>query len=108
MGVDNEAGLWSLNNWNGNKAVKQSDELNCREWDLNPQGINHTPLKRARMPIPPSRRISALKKNALSAGIQKLSLQKYYCADGPGACAGEAGSEGGAVCTLDITELSLL
>ena len=30
---------------------------NCREWDLNPHGSLHTPLKRTRLPIPPSRHI---------------------------------------------------
>ncbi len=29
----------------------------CREGDLNPHGVTHTPLKRARLPVPPSRRL---------------------------------------------------
>ena len=31
--------------------------FNCRRGDLNPQGFLHTPLKRARIPIPPLRQI---------------------------------------------------
>lgn len=26
----------------------------CEEWDLNPHGFLHTPLKRTRLPVPPS------------------------------------------------------
>ena len=30
----------------------------CREGDLNPHGFHHTPLKRARLPVPPPRQVS--------------------------------------------------
>lgn len=33
-------------------------ELWCREGDSNPHGLLHTPLKRKRLPVPPSRHIS--------------------------------------------------
>lgn len=31
--------------------------INCRRWDSNPQGVNHTNLNRARLPIPPLRHL---------------------------------------------------
>lgn len=34
-----------------------SIKLKCRRRDLNPQGLLHTPLKRARIPIPPLRHV---------------------------------------------------
>ncbi len=30
-----------------------NDGLLCGKRDLNPYGVNHTPLKRARLPVPP-------------------------------------------------------
>ncbi len=29
----------------------------CEKRDLNPYGVNHTPLKRARLPVPPLSRV---------------------------------------------------
>ena len=32
----------------------------CEKRDLNPYGVNHTPLKRARLPVPPLSRLPSL------------------------------------------------
>ena len=32
----------------------------CEKRDLNPYGVNHTPLKRARLPVPPLSRVDFL------------------------------------------------
>lgn len=61
----------------------------CRWGDLNPQGFLHTPLKRARIPIPPHRLIQislrlhlaesviSLRRTSLSFGLACLLLGRY-------------------------------
>ena len=44
----------------------------CRRRDLNPHGFPHTPLKRARIPIPPRRH------RYFSYSIVKFSTKIYY------------------------------
>ena len=34
-------------------SIKITVDLWCEKRDLNPYGVNHTPLKRARLPVPP-------------------------------------------------------
>ena len=37
------------------KSVHWANNKKCRRWDLNPQGVSHTNLNRARLPISPLR-----------------------------------------------------
>ena len=43
-----------------NRTIYLSLNKKCRRWDSNPQGVNHTNLNRARLPIPPLRHKSKL------------------------------------------------
>ena len=49
--------------------------LFCREWDSNPQGSLHTPLKRARLPISPPRRMSNIQFSKIKKK-EKLAFSK--------------------------------
>ena len=42
---------------NKNKTDSIESVCFCEKRDLNPYGVNHTPLKRARLPVPPLSRI---------------------------------------------------
>lgn len=46
----------------------------CRWRDLNPQGLLHTPLKRARIPIPPHRHIRLI---LFLYNVQSKSINNY-------------------------------
>ena len=35
------------------QKTDSSESVLCGKRDLNPYGVNHTPLKRARLPVPP-------------------------------------------------------
>ena len=48
--------------------VLRKDEDWCRRGDSNPHGLPHTPLKRARLPVPPLRHEVSLEGPAIIAG----------------------------------------
>ena len=52
-----------------NKKEPQRTLFYCRWRDLNPQGFLHTPLKRARIPIPPHRHISIIQFSTIKVGF---------------------------------------
>jgi hypothetical protein len=72
----------------------------CRRGDSNPHELPHTPLKRARLPVPPLRHRSEFSKDAaIIAGIvfKKSAPEHYWLAAGEAAgAAGEAASWAGA------------
>ena len=57
-----------------NRTIYWSLNKKCRIWDSNPQGVNHTNLNRARLPIPPLRHIGHL-------FLVRYSIVKVYAAD---------------------------
>ena len=42
-----------MKNANDKEKTDSSESVLCGKRDLNPYGVNHTPLKRARLPVPP-------------------------------------------------------
>ena len=51
----------------------------CEKRDLNPYGVNHTPLKRARLPVPPLSRVELLNSYIIphSEWFVNTFLEKY-------------------------------
>ena len=42
-----------MKNLNDKEKTDSTESVLCGKRDLNPYGVNHTPLKRARLPVPP-------------------------------------------------------
>ncbi len=42
-----------MKNTNDKQKTDSNESVLCGKRDLNPYGVNHTPLKRARLPVPP-------------------------------------------------------
>jgi hypothetical protein len=87
-------------------------ELICRRGDSNPHELPHTPLKRARLPVPPLRhRLSDNSRmqtfrlpcaNRIQLAQIILSRAAYFC-DAAGEAAGEAGSAAAGELTGEAT-----
>ena len=48
----------------------------CEKRDLNPYGVNHTPLKRARLPVPPLSRVAYCNTNIIP---QIFKMSSLFC-----------------------------
>ena len=55
----------------------RQDTIWCRRRDLNPHGFPHTPLKRARIPIPPRRHQYSLVKCLRIPSLSKNDIQSF-------------------------------
>ena len=76
--------------------LRKFAEVWCRRGDSNPHELPHTPLKRARLPVPPLRHEVSLEGAAIIAG--KISIKEHYLPAGDVAgAAGEACCAGAGV-----------
>src|SRR5687767_15951882 len=65
----------------------------CRRGDSNPHELPHTPLKRARLPVPPLRHEVSLEGSAIIAGIESIKEHYWLAAGEAAGAAGEASCE---------------
>src|SRR5213594_2555409 len=56
----------------------------CRRGDSNPHGLPHTPLKRARLPVPPLRRGNGAAPRGVDPGAGSVTTVRKYTASARG------------------------